>query len=276
MSMFSYAFVQNAFIISVLIAVLCPIIGIFLVLRRNSLIGDTLAHSSLAGVALSLLTNTNPIIGAFVFTSFAGILIEALRKYFRRHADLVLSIVLALSVGVAITVISSGNLRTSPESFLFGSILTVTRTDVVFVLVLTVLSAVLVTRLFHQLVYISFDEEIARIAGVRVTWLNYAFSILVSATIAMALRIVGVLVLSTLITVPVATAMQLEHGLKKTILYAIGISLADILLGLFLSFTFNVATGGMTALVSVTVLLAVMLAKRLITMSTQKRMRRCQ
>ncbi|HMN14753.1 MAG TPA: metal ABC transporter permease [Bellilinea sp.] len=263
MSLFQYGFVQNAVVISILIAFLCPLIGMFLVLRRNSLIGDTLAHSSLAGVALSLLTNTNPIVGAFVFTSFAGILIEALRKYFRRHADLVLSIVLALSVGIAITVISSGNLKASPDSFLFGSILTVTRADVLFVSGLTLVSAVVIYKIFHQLVYISFDEEIARIASVRVTWLNYAFSILVSATIAMALRIVGVLVLSTLITIPVATAMQLGHGLKRTIWYAIGISLLDILLGLFLSFAFNVATGGMTALVSVGVLLIVILYKRL-------------
>ena len=106
--MFEYAFIQNAFIVALLISVVCPLIGMFLVLRRYSMIGDSLAHASLAGVAVGLLLNINPILSAFCLTSFFGVLIEALRRRFRRYAELILVIVLSLSVGIAITIISSG------------------------------------------------------------------------------------------------------------------------------------------------------------------------
>ena len=123
--MFEYEFMQNAFIISILISLVCPMIGMFLVLRRYSMIGDTLAHASLAGVAVGLLVKVNPIVSAFVLTSAFGLLIEALRQRFRRYAELILVIILALSVGIAITIISSGLVHANVEAFLFGSILTV-------------------------------------------------------------------------------------------------------------------------------------------------------
>ena len=128
--MFEYTFMQNAIIVGVLISLVCPMIGIFLVLRRYSMIGDSLAHASLAGVAIGLLLEANPILSAFLLTSFFGVLIEALRNTFRRYAELVLIIVMSLSVGIAITIISAGLVHTNVESFLFGSILTVSESDV--------------------------------------------------------------------------------------------------------------------------------------------------
>ena len=98
--MLQYGFMQNAFIVSFFIGILCPSIGLFLVLRRYSLIGDTLSHSSLAGVTLALASGINPILGAFIFTTAAGALIEALRNAFKEYQDLILSIVLSLSVGI--------------------------------------------------------------------------------------------------------------------------------------------------------------------------------
>ncbi|MDR1651606.1 MAG: metal ABC transporter permease, partial [Synergistaceae bacterium] len=120
---------QNALAVSLAISILCPCIGIFLVLRRYSMIGDTLSHASLAGVTIGLLSGYSPILGAFIFTSACGALIEFLRGYFKKHTDLILAIVLSLSVGTAITLISSGKLRANADSFLFGSILTVSRFD---------------------------------------------------------------------------------------------------------------------------------------------------
>lgn len=111
-----------------------------LVLRRYSMIGDTLAHASLAGVAVGLLVKVNPIISAFAVTSVFAVLIEVLRQRFRRYAELILVIILSLSVGIAITIISSGMVHTNVEAFLFGSILTVTPDDVLAVAVLCVVS----------------------------------------------------------------------------------------------------------------------------------------
>ena len=261
--MLNYAFMQNAFIVSFFIGILCPLIGVFLVLRRYSLIGDTLAHASLTGITLGLMTGQNPILGAFVFTSAAGALIEALRGYFKEYSDLILSIVLSLSVGIAITVMSSGLIRTNAESYLFGSILTVSRTDVITVIVLSVFAVAVMAALYHKLVYITLDEDIASVIGIRVKVINYVFSVLVAATIAVSIKIVGVLVLSSMIALPVAAALQLHTGLKKTVFFSICFGVADIMLGLICSYYLNVAPGGFTAIVSVFMLLSVLIVKKL-------------
>ncbi|MEA4849419.1 MAG: metal ABC transporter permease [Clostridiaceae bacterium] len=260
--MLSYGFMQNAIFVSLFISILCPCIGIFLVLRRYSMIGDTLAHASLAGITLGLVTNQNPILGAFVFTSICGALIEFLRSYFEKYTDLILTIVLSLSVGTAITIISSGKLHANADSFMFGSILTVTRFDMIMVLILSVISVLTLIVLYHQMIYIAYDEEAAKVAGVKVRLINYIFSILVASAISISIRIVGVLVLSSMIALPVATALQLEKGFKLTLIFSIVFSVIDIMLGLFISYYLNVAPGGFTALISVAVLVLVLTAKK--------------
>ncbi|MDD2993533.1 MAG: zinc transport system permease protein [Clostridiales bacterium] len=259
--MLQYSFMQNAVLVSVFISILCPSIGIFLVLRRYSMIGDTLSHASLAGVTLGLLAGQNPILGAFVFTSICGALIEFLRNYFKKYTDLILTIVLSLSVGTAITIISSGKLKANADSFLFGSILTVTQFDMIMVLVLSIISVLTLIILYHQMLYIAYDEEAARVAGVRVKLINYVFSILVASAISVSIRIVGVLVLSSMIALPVATALQLGKGFRVTLIFSIVFSMVDIMTGLFVSYYLNVAPGGFTALVSVAVLVVVLVGK---------------
>ncbi len=263
MTMLNYSFMQNALFVSVFISILCPCIGIFLVLRRYSMIGDTLSHASLAGITIGLMTNQNPILGAFIFTSVCGALIEFLRGYFKKYSDLILTIVLSLSVGTAITIISSGRLHANADSFMFGSILTVTRFDMVMVLILSAVSVLTLILLYHQMVYIAYDEEAAKVAGVKVRLINYVFSVLVASAISVSIRIVGVLVLSSMIALPVATALQLGKGFKLTLIFSIVFSVIDIMLGLFMSYYLNVAPGGFTALVSVAVLLLVLVTKKL-------------
>lgn len=261
--MLNYSFMQNAVFVSVFISILCPCIGIFLVLRRYSMIGDTLSHASLAGITIGLLLNQNPVLGAFVFTSICGAMIELLRTYFKKYTDLILAIVLALSIGTAITIISSGKLHANADSFLFGSILTVTENDMVMVVILSVISVLALIFLYHQMIYIAYDEETAKIAGVRVKLINYIFSILVASAISVSIRIVGVLVLSSMIALPVATALQLGKGFKVTLIFSIVFSVMDIMIGLIASYYVNVAPGGFTALVSVAVLVLVILAKEI-------------
>jgi zinc transport system permease protein len=255
--MFEYAFMQNAFIVSVLISLVCPMIGMFLVLRRYSMIGDTLAHASLAGVAVGLLAGVNPIVSAFAVTSLFGLLIEVLRQRFRRYAELILVIILSLSVGIAITVISSGLVHTNVEAFLFGSILTVTPDDVMAVAVLSVVALATIYFLYPQLVMLTFDEDGAQIAGVKTRLINYIFALLVAAMIAVSIRVVGILVISSLIALPVAAALQLGKGFRVTMLAAMLLSFVSITAGLTLSYWLGAAPGGVTALVSVALLLLV-------------------
>ena len=255
--MFDYAFMRNAFLVSLLISLLCPLIGTFLVLRRYSMIGDALSHASLAGVAAGFLFHTSPIVSAFCLPSFFGLLIEALREKFRRYAELTLVIVLSLSVGIAITLVSSGVVKTNIDSFLFGSILTVSRGEVITVAVLTAVSLLTVIGLYPQLVMLAFDEDGARISGVRHKTINYIFALLVAATISVSIRIVGILVISSLIALPVATALQFQYGFNRTMLLSVGFSLLDIMSGLFLSYEVGAAPGGITAITSVLILLLV-------------------
>ena len=261
--MFDYAFMQHAFIVAILISLVCPMIGMFLVLRRYSMIGDALSHASLAGVAVGLLLDVNPIISAFCVTSFFGLVIEVLRTQFRRYAELILVIVLSLSVGIAITIISAGLVHTNVESFLFGSILTVSREDVLSVLLLSIVTIGVVLWLYPQLLFLTFDEDGAAIAGVKSRAINYIFAVLVAATISVSIRIVGILVISSLIALPVATALQLQKGFRRTLQYSIVISFLDILLGLFLSYWLDAAPGGVTAIISVVMLVLVLAGKQL-------------
>lgn len=272
--MFQFQFMQHALIASLIIGILSPCIGIFLVLRRHAMIGDALSHASLAGVTLGLLSGHNPVLSAFLFTAASGALIEFLRTTFRRYTELILSIILAIGVGTAITIISSGKLRTNADSFLFGSILTVSRTDLYMIFALAAISLLMLAFLYNQLLYITYDPDAARIAGVKVSLINYLFSILVASVISMMIRLVGVMVISTVLTLPVATAMQLGKGFRRTLIYSIIFSVVELVLGLVLAYHIDVAPGGFTALLAVAVLLLVMVGKRIWTQSQIRKVQR--
>ncbi len=259
---FQLSFMRNAFLVSAMISVLCPLIGIFLVLRRYSLMGDTLAHASLAGVAAGLLFGANPIFAAFAATAVAGVVIELLRNFYKKYAELILAVVLSLSVGLAITLISSGKVAGDVNSYLFGSVLLVTKYDLYAVAALTAVSLFVVGLLYNQLVFISFDEEGARAARVKIRLINLVFALLVAATVSVCIQIVGVLVLSSLIALPVATALQFRRGFRATLALSVLFSFVDIMLGIVVSYYIGAATGGVIALLSATTLILVIAVRQ--------------
>lgn len=254
---FQYSFMQNALMAAIFISILCPAVGVFLVLKRYSMMGDTLAHASFAGVAIGLISGFNPILSAFAFTSICGLLIELLRYYYKKYAELILSIVLTLSVGIAITLISSGRVGANINSFLFGSILTVTKEDLLTMLILSIISVFTLFFLFNKLLYITFDEEGAQIAGIKVRLINYIFAILVATTISVSIRIMGILVISSMIAIPVASALQLNKGFKLTLFFSILFGFIDIISGLLFSVYIDCAPGGTISLMSIFVLILV-------------------
>ena len=265
LEMLQYRFMQRALFVTIAMAVLCPLIGLFLVVRRQSMTGDALGHASLAGVTVALLFGSSPVGGAFVAAALAGLAAEWLRESLRRYGDLILAVILAGSVGIAVTLMSSGLLEGNAEAFLFGSILTVTPTDmwVIGLLVLGVIA--LLVRFRHELLYVAFDEEAAELARVPVKLVNRLFSLLVAATVAVSIQMAGVLVLSSMIAIPVATALQFHTGFRRTLFISVAVSLFDGLCGLILAYELGAAPGGFTALTSVAVLLVVIGAKRLST-----------
>lgn len=260
--MFQLDFMQNAFIAGLIISILCPFIGLFLVLRRYSTIGDTLSHSSFAGVAIGLVIGINPILSAFLFTTICAIIIEFLRGYYKKYAELVMSIVLTLSLGIAILLISSGKASTKVNSYLFGSILTVSSEDIELILIVGLISLFVLIFLYNKLLYITFDEEGAKTTNINVRLINYVFTILVGATISMSIRVMGLLVISSIMIVPVATAMQLKKGFKSTLIYSILFGMIDILLGLSLSYYIDSAPGGTIAITSIITLCMVIIINK--------------
>ena len=253
--MFEFDFMRNAFMAGVVVSVLCPIIGLFIVLRRNSMIGDTLSHSSFAGVAIGLVFGVNPIISAFLFTTICAVIIEFLRGYYKKYAELVMSIVLTLSLGIAIILISTGKANANVNSYLFGSILTVSKSDLLIIATAGIICLLILRVIYNKLIYITFDEEGAKTAGINVKFINYLFTILVGATISLSIRIMGILVISSIIVVPVATSMQLKKNFNKTLTLSV-------LFGLVFSYYFNSAPGGTIALTSVIVLVITLILKR--------------
>lgn len=260
--MFQLEFMQNAFMASLIISILCPFIGLFLVLRSYSMIGDTLSHSSFAGVAIGLVIGVNPIMTAFLFTTLCALIIEFLRDYYKKYAELVMSLVLTFSLGIAIILISSGKASAKVNSYLFGSILTVSTSDIILISIIGIICLITLILLYNKLVYITFDEEGAKVSGIKVKLINYIFTLLVGATISMSIRIMGILVISSIMVVPVATAMQLKKSFKTTLIYSIIFGFLDIMLGLILSYYVNSAPGGTIAITSVFTLICVILFDR--------------
>ena len=261
--MFELSFMQNAFMAGFIVSILCPFIGLFIVLRRYSMIGDTLSHSSFAGVAIGLVAGTNPIITSFIFTSICAVVIEYLRSYYKKYSELVMSIVLTLSLGLAIILISSGKASAKVDSFLFGSILTVTRQDIYLIAIVGFICIVCLVLLYNKLVYITFDEAGAKTAGINLKLINYIFTLLVAATISISIRVMGILVVSSIMVVPVATAMQLKKGFNKTLIFALLFGVLDVMLGLIFSYYINSAPGGTIALTSVIFLIITLLIKNI-------------
>lgn len=265
MEMLQYDFMQRAFLAGILISIICPIIGTFVVLRRLSMIGDTLSHASLAGIAAGMLGGFYPIWGAIIFSVAAAIGIEKLRKSFQQYAELSISIVLSASIGLAVLMISlADSFNADLMSFLFGSIIAVTATDIMIMAGISVFIIISVWLLYKELLYITFDEEGAALAGVPTDFLNIFFTVLTALTIVAAMRVVGILMISSMLVVPVAASMQISRSFKSTMFNAVVFGLLAVVLGLVVSYYFNLAPGGTIVLFSVAILLLVIGIKKYI------------
>ncbi len=259
-----YAFMQNAFIIGLVVAVICPLVGLFIALRRMSLIADALSHVSFAGVAAGLMSGANPIIGATVFAVGGGLIIENLRQRYRNYSELAIAIMLSTGVALAAVLLGIGNgLNANILTYLFGSIIINNRTDVIIVLTAGLVVLLLITALFKELYLISFDEETAFVYGLPVKTINIIFTVVTALTIAVTMRIVGILLVSSLMIMPVATALQLANSFKGALTLSVLFAVVSVILGLILSFYLNLPPGGTIILLAVLILLTVMVIKTL-------------
>ena len=247
-----YSFFQRALIAGSLIAIVAPVIGVFLVVRRLSALSDTLAHTSLIGVALAFLFSLNPVNIAMLVAIIASIGIEKLREINKSYSEAVLALFLSGSLGLSSVIVSfSGGFSNSLFSYLFGSINTVSWNDVRSISILTVVVVLFVIIFFRKLFLTSLDEELAVSHGIRVKTYNIIIVLFAAITVALGIQVVGVLLIGSLIVIPVITALQYKTGFKSTILMSVIFSVVSVWVGLFLSYFLDISSGGMIVLVNI-------------------------
>lgn len=248
---FTYTFMQRAFLVGNMIALIAPLIGVFLIMKGLSQIGHTISHVALAGVALGILTGIYPVYLAILISVLAALVIEKIREKISDYAELSLSIILAAGMGIATILISLSDNSIGIMSYLFGSLTLVSELDLMIVIPMALIIIVLVFLFYSGFFYLSFNEGDARLAGVPVKLLNILFMVIISTTISLSLRIVGGLLIASLISIPVATALQLARSFKETILYSILAALLAVNSGLIAAYYLDLAPGGTIILLSV-------------------------
>lgn len=250
----------RAFTAGTIIAVLAPLIGTFLVARRYSLIADSLSHVSLAGVAIGLITGIYPVYTAIIATVIAALLIEHLRTSRRLSGESALAIFLSGGLAIAITLIGLANgFTVDLFSYLFGSITTVQQSDVWIISILGVVVGGIVLALYKELFFLSFDEEVAIVQGVRANVLNTILMVVTAVSVALSMRIVGALLVGALMVIPVVAGMQIARSFRATTLYAVLIGFLSVWMGLFAAFYLNIPAGGAIVLSSLGILFILMI-----------------
>ncbi|WP_082235057.1 metal ABC transporter permease [Halobacillus massiliensis] len=270
-SFLEYEFLQNAAITGLLIGIVAPLLGVFIVVRRLSLIADALSHITLTGIAASLLlekrvsniNELNPVYMGMVFSVGGAILIEKLRKVYKHYEELAIPIILSGGIGVGVILISlAEGFNTDLFSYLFGSVTAVSRSSMWTVVFITLAVLAVVVMFYKELFVLSFDEEHASISGVNGRWIHLMFIVMVALVIASSMQVVGILLVSALMTLPVAAALRIASSFKQTIGLSIFFGEFSVILGLISSYHLSVPPGGTIVVIAILVLIMAILFKK--------------
>ena len=255
---FQYEFMNRAIVASVLVGATAPAFGVFLVLRRLALIADTLSHVAFAGVAIALITKTFTPIVALIATTTAAVSIEELRMRRLLPGDAVLALFLYGALALAVVLISAADgFNSTIFSYLFGSLLAVSNTDLWWMVTLALVIALFMFMFRFELAQISFDSDLAKTNGVRVHMLNLGLAVLTAATITVSMRVVGILLVGALIVIPVLVSIRVVKGLTRTVLVSSAIGVFVAVVGMVISFYGDLAPGGSIVLTSIALLIIV-------------------
>ena len=252
LEIFSYGFMQRAIIAGIAIAILCSVIGLFLVLRRYSLFGDAIAHSSFGGIAAGLLIGVYPLWTAYTVSLVSAIVITRIKRTFQISGDASVAILLSSGIAAGLVLISlSGGFTMDIFSFLFGSILLVSINDTILILGLTGIILIVILLLYRELVYSTFNEEQAKVSGIPVEKINYLLIFIAGVTVVTSIQLVGILLISALFVIPNVTAIMYGQGFKKTALISMGFSISSVLGGIITSYIFDITPAGTIVLLSI-------------------------
>ncbi len=240
-----FQFFQNALLGGTIAALACAWVGLFLILRKEAMIGDGIAHTAFGGIALGLFLGINPILTALMVSILAVLAISYMRRRGLAQSDSAIAVMLALGFSTGLIIISlAGGFNVELFSFLFGSILTISQTDLIIVSILGVSTILILGIFYKELLSITFDEEDARLMGVPVRRLSIAFNLLTAITIVLSIKVIGVILVVALLVLPGLAALQLNLPFKGTTLVAIGFGIMSVVAGILLSAIYDVATSG--------------------------------
>jgi len=260
----SFSFMHRALISGVAIAILCSVIGLFLVLRRYSLFGDAIAHSSFGGIALGLLAGVYPLWTAYGVSLASALIITRIKEKFNISGDASVAVLLSSGIAVGLVIIGiSGGFTIDIFSFLFGSILLISVNDTILILALTGIILIVVLLLYRQLLYSTFNEEQAKVSGIPVEKLNYLIVFMAGLTVVTSIQLVGVLLISALFVIPNVTAIMYGKGFKPTAILSISFSVFSVVTGILVSYVFDITPAGTIVLLSIGVFAATMGIKSL-------------
>ena len=259
-----YEFLQNAFITGIIIGILAPLLGVFVVVRRMSMIADALSHVALAGIAFSLLlqksfvslAGLNPLYFGMAFSVGGSLFIEKLRSIYKHYQELAIPIILSGGIGLSVVFISiADGFNADLFGYLFGSVSAVSRSDLFLIIGLGIAVIFTIVMFYKELFLLSFDEEHAKASGIPSKAIHFIFIIMVALVIAASMRIVGILLVSSLMTLPVAASLRFANGFKQMIAYSMVFGEISVLGGLSLSFQLDLAPGGTIVMLAVLILI---------------------
>lgn len=248
---FDYEFMQRAFVVGIALSVLTAILGSFIVLKRYAMLPDALSHIALLGVGIGLVTHTSPLYIPIVVAVISSVAIEYLRYKKRLYSDAILSIFLSGALAMAIVLINlSDGFNASLFSYLFGSISSVSVSEMYMTIGFTLFALLLLIGSYRKLLFVTLDEESAKASGIAVFGLNLMLVVLSAVTVALSMRIVGILLIGALMVLPISTALLYRENFLKTLLMAMLFSVVSVVSGLFLSFYLAVSSGAAIVLVA--------------------------
>ncbi len=245
---------QRAIISGIAIAILCSVVGLFMVLRRYSLFGDAIAHSSFGGIAVGLLVGIYPLWTAYAVSLVSALIITRIRYRLKISGDASVAVLLSSGIAIGLVLISiSGGFTIDIFSFLFGSILLVSTNDTILILVLTGIILVVILLLYRQLLYSTFNEEQAKVSGIPVEKINYLIVFLAGVVVVTSIQLVGILLISALFVIPNITAIMYGKGFKQTALLSIGFAVFSVVVGILASYVLDITPSGTIVLVSLAI-----------------------
>lgn len=263
-----YEFLQNSFLTGMIIGIIAPLLGVFIVVRKMSLIADALSHISLSGIAATMLAATyspffagiSPLYGGMLFSVIGALFIEKLRSVYKHFEELSIPIIMSIGIGLGVIFISlADGFNNDLFGYLFGSVSAVSRTDLYSIFFIGLLVVLIIIFLYKELFLLAFDEEYGKAQGIRGNIVHLIFIILVALVIAISIRIVGVLLVSSLMTLPVAASMRMAKSFKQTIIFSIIFGEVSVVGGLISAFYLDLAPGGTIVCISAVILIITIL-----------------